>query len=175
MNQSLVYGSYLCFESPMGPILLIEKGSKLVRTDFMERSNPKVSPTLTEDFKQVKTRLLTETQKQLEEYFQGRRTEFELHYHLEGTGFQKQAWNTLMKIRYGETWSYAKQASRMGKPNATRAVGQANGRNPLTIIIPCHRVTGKNGSLTGYGSGLDRKQRLLELEEKFNPGQKHLS
>jgi methylated-DNA-[protein]-cysteine S-methyltransferase len=63
----------------------------------------------------------------------------------------------------------------MGKPNATRAVGQANGRNPLTIIIPCHRVTGKNGSLTGYGSGLDRKQQLLELEEKFNPGQKHLS
>ena len=77
-----------------------------------------------------------------------------------------------MKIGYGEIWSYAKQASIMGRPKAVRAVGQANGRNPLTIVIPCHRVTGKNGSLTGYVSGLDRKQQLLDLEEKFNPGQR---
>ena len=81
MNQSSVHGSYLCYESPMGPILLVEKAGKLVRTDFMERSNPRISPSLTEDFKQVKTRLLSETQNQLEEYFEGRRTEFELPYH----------------------------------------------------------------------------------------------
>ena len=158
----------------MGPILVAEKNSNLVRVDFMERFNQKVSKSLTEGFIQEKTQLLSATQKQLEEYFQGKRTDFDIPYHQEGTAFQKQAWEALLKISYGDVWSYSKQASWMGKPNAIRAVGQANGKNSLTIIVPCHRVTGKNGSLTGYGSGLDRKQQLLELEDRFNPEQKRL-
>ena len=158
----------------MGPILVAEKNSKLVRVDFMERFNQKVSTSPTEGFIQEKTQFLSATQKQLEEYFQGKRTDFDIPFHLEGTGFQKQAWEALLEISYGDVWSYSKQASWMGKPNAIRAVGQANGKNSLTIIIPCHRVNGKNGSLTGYGSGLDRKQQLLELEDRFNPVQKRL-
>jgi methylated-DNA-[protein]-cysteine S-methyltransferase len=164
-------GKYHCFDSPMGLILVAEKNGNLVRVDFMERFNQKVSSFLTEGFIQEKTQLLSLTRKQLEEYFQGKRTNFDLPYYLEGTAFQKEAWKALLKIRYGDVWSYSKQSSLMGKPNAFRAVGQANGRNSLPIIIPCHRVTGKNGSLTGYRSGLDRKQRLLELEKRFNPVQ----
>ena len=112
--------------------------------------------------------MLRRTKIQMEEYFDGLRTRFDLLYKLNGTDFQLRTWNALCKIPYGETWSYQKQASQMGNAAAARAVGQANGRNPLTILIPCHRVVGKNGTLTGYGGGIDRKQGLLDLESRFN-------
>jgi methylated-DNA-[protein]-cysteine S-methyltransferase len=101
---------------------------------------------------------------QLQEYFAGRRRTFELPLEPEGTPFQQQVWRALLEIPYGETTSYAALASRIGLPSGTRAVGAANGRNPLPILIPCHRVIGANGKLTGYGGGVAIKARLLALE-----------
>jgi methylated-DNA-[protein]-cysteine S-methyltransferase len=101
---------------------------------------------------------------QLKEYFEGRRREFELPLAPEGTPFQLRVWNALLEIPYGETISYGELAARIGDRSASRAVGLANGSNPLPIVIPCHRVIGSNGKLTGYGGGLPIKERLLALE-----------
>jgi methylated-DNA-[protein]-cysteine S-methyltransferase len=102
--------------------------------------------------------------KQLAEYFSGKRTAFELDLAPRGTEFQLAVWNALLAIPYGDTISYAELARRIGKPSAVRAVGAANGANPIPVIIPCHRVIGSNGTLTGYGGGIERKQWLLTLE-----------
>jgi methylated-DNA-[protein]-cysteine S-methyltransferase len=102
---------------------------------------------------------------QLEAYFAGDRTEFELDLDLVGTEFQRRVWAALLTIPYGETRSYGEIARQIGAPGAFRAVGLANGHNPIGIIVPCHRVIGSNGSLTGYGGGIDRKRALLELEK----------
>ncbi|MBM7439904.1 methylated-DNA--[protein]-cysteine S-methyltransferase [Streptomyces sp. HB132] len=102
--------------------------------------------------------------RQLDAYFAGELTEFDLPLRLEGTPFQRGVWAELARIPYGETRSYGELAGHLGKPGASRAVGLANGRNPVGIIVPCHRVVGASGSLTGYGGGLDRKQRLLSFE-----------
>lgn len=102
---------------------------------------------------------------QLEAYFAGHLTEFELHLDLVGTAFQRKVWAALLTIPYGETRSYGEIARQIGSPGAFRAVGLANGHNPVGIIVPCHRVIGSNGSLTGYGGGLDRKRALLEFEK----------
>ncbi len=101
---------------------------------------------------------------QLEEYFGGQRTEFELELELVGTPFQRRVWSALMTIPYGQTRSYGEIALQLDAPGASRAVGLANGRNPIAIIVPCHRVIGANGNLTGYGGGLSRKRALLDLE-----------
>jgi methylated-DNA-[protein]-cysteine S-methyltransferase len=102
--------------------------------------------------------------KQLFEYFSGKRQVFELDLAPRGTEFQLAVWNALVAIPYGDTISYAELARRIGKPSAVRAVGAANGANPIPVIIPCHRVIGSNGTLTGYGGGIERKQWLLALE-----------
>jgi O-6-methylguanine DNA methyltransferase len=101
---------------------------------------------------------------QLEEYLAGRRREFDLELDLAGTAFQQRAWLALTEIPYGDTRTYAEQASRLGLPRGARAVGSANARNPLPIVVPCHRLVGASGKLTGYAGGLDRKERLLRLE-----------
>jgi methylated-DNA-[protein]-cysteine S-methyltransferase len=101
---------------------------------------------------------------QLAEYFAGERTVFELELHMVGTAFQRRVWTALQSIPYGETCTYGDIAREIGSPGAFRAVGLANGHNPIGIVVPCHRVIGANGSLTGYGGGLDRKRALLELE-----------
>lgn len=101
---------------------------------------------------------------QLVEYFAGKRTSFDVPVALRGTPFQLDVWNELRKIPYGHTISYAELAHRIGRPSAVRAVGAANGANPIPVIVPCHRVIGANGSLTGYGGGIERKQWLLALE-----------
>ena len=106
-----------------------------------------------------------QAKEQLAEYFAGRRCEFGFPIQPSGTRFQLQVLNALQRIPYGETRSYADIAEALGRPNAVRAVGAANGRNPLPIVIPCHRVIGKNGSLTGFGGGLDAKRFLLALEQ----------
>ncbi len=111
--------------------------------------------------------VLAECVRQLDEYFKGQRKEFTLNLLPRGTGFQRRAWEQLRQIPYGETISYGRQAERMGNKKACRAVGGANGKNPISIVIPCHRVIGKNGSLTGFGSGVWRKEWLLEHEKKF--------
>ena len=108
--------------------------------------------------------ILTETARQLDEYFAGARTAFSLPLELDGTPFQREAWLALADIPYGQTVSYAEQARRLGRPDAVRAVGAANGRNPVPIVLPCHRVIGSDGSLTGFGGGLGVKRALLQHE-----------
>lgn len=113
--------------------------------------------------------LLRAAQKQFEEYFAGRRHTFDLPLHPHGTPFQLEVWGALLAIPYGETASYAQIAQRIGRPGAVRAVGAANGANPLAIIVPCHRVIGSDGDLTGYGGGLAAKRWLLAHERRFAP------
>jgi methylated-DNA-[protein]-cysteine S-methyltransferase len=107
---------------------------------------------------------------QLREYFSGRRRQFDLPLDFQGTAFQKQVWQALLTIPFGETRSYGQVATQVGRPKASRAVGAANGRNPIPIIAPCHRVIGASGRLTGFGGGLDVKARLLRLEGIASPG-----
>jgi methylated-DNA-[protein]-cysteine S-methyltransferase len=114
----------------------------------------------------------TEVIRQLDEYFAGQRTAFDVPITLVGTPFQRTVWAALQEIPYGETWSYGRLAERIGRRGAARAVGLANGRNPIGIIVPCHRVVGVTGNLTGYGGGLERKQHLLDLERR-RPGSAH--
>tara|TARA_B100001057_G_scaffold463187_1_gene516896 strand:- start:15066 stop:15467 length:402 start_codon:yes stop_codon:yes gene_type:complete len=109
--------------------------------------------------------------KQLDEYFDGKRQDFDLPLRPAGTEFQRQVWQALQQIPYGETWSYGELAKHVGTPNAYRAVGAANGINPIPVIIPCHRVIGSNGKLTGFGGGLEAKAFLLNLESpQLAPG-----
>lgn len=113
--------------------------------------------------------VLVETRRQLDEYFSGRRTAFELPLDFRGTEFQRSVWAALVTIPFGETRSYADIARALGRPTATRAVGAANGRNPISIVAPCHRVIGKDGSLTGFAGGLAGKRFLLDLEQRLKP------
>ncbi|MFE2020407.1 methylated-DNA--[protein]-cysteine S-methyltransferase [Streptomyces sp. NPDC059499] len=117
-----------------------------------------------ETFGEPDPRPFTETVRQLGAYFTGELRTFDLPLHLAGTPFQRSVWAGLQEIPYGETCSYGELAEHLGKPGASRAVGLANGKNPIGIIVPCHRVVGASGSLTGYGGGLERKQRLLDFE-----------
>ena len=110
--------------------------------------------------------ILLKAEKQLGEYFAGKRKKFDVKLDMQGTVFQIKAWRELEKIPYGETISYGEQAKRMGDAKKSRAVGMANGRNPIAIIVPCHRVIGSNGSLTGFGGGLHMKQQLIDLERQ---------
>ena len=111
--------------------------------------------------------VLVDTERQLAEYFAGQRTRFALHLDWSGTAFQRQVWNALLTIPFGETRSYAQIAAQIGRPGAARAVGAANGRNPVSIVAPCHRVVGATGALTGFAGGLDVKARLLALEAQW--------
>lgn len=112
--------------------------------------------------------LLLEAQKQLSEYFAGRRTAFDLKLDFAGTEFQKKVWKALLKIPFGETRTYGQIARQLGNPNAVRAVGAASGRNPISIMAPCHRVIGSKGALTGFAGGLKNKKYLLDLEQTKN-------
>ncbi len=117
------------------------------------------------EMRMEETETLKKAAVQLMEYLQGKRTVFDVPLKPKGTAFQKQVWEALLKIPYGETSSYGKLAKDIGKPGAARAVGMANNRNPIPVIIPCHRVIGADGSLTGYGGGLPMKEKLLALEK----------
>ncbi len=118
----------------------------------------------TEILKVKECELCSQVYKELLEYFKGKRKSFDFKISMRGTDFQKTVWKELIKIPYGETRSYKEVAEAIGKPKACRAVGMANNRNPLVIVVPCHRVIGSNGSLTGYYGGLDMKNKLLKLE-----------
>lgn len=111
---------------------------------------------------------LAQAIEQLREYFQGIRRDFDLPLAPAGTAFQQKVWQLLQQIPYGDTWSYGEQASKLGNPNASRAVGAANGKNPLAIVVPCHRVIAANQRLTGYAGGLSRKLWLLRFEQSFD-------
>jgi methylated-DNA-[protein]-cysteine S-methyltransferase len=145
----------MIFSKQVGPVFVEGDHSVLTRIGFGSPTAPAGSAAS-----------VSAAAAQLEEYFAGARTEFDLDLELEGTPFQRQVWAALRTIPYGETRSYGEIAEQIGKPGAFRAVGLANGRNPIGIIVPCHRVIGASGSLAGYGGGLDRKQLLLELEHE---------
>ena len=156
---------YSWFESPVGVLLLAgsEAGLKLVSFSAGTRTKSADSE-WHED-----SAVFTEVVDQLKSYFAGERKAFDLPLVLEGTDFQKKVWTALQDIPYGETVSYKALAQRVGSPKAVRAVGAANGANPIPIIIPCHRVIGADGRLTGYGGGMERKQWLLALEGRALP------
>ena len=146
------------FASPIGTVQLRGTDSALTGV-FMEPHPHHPADAVQDDAP------LREVRQQLEEYFAGERQEFSLTLEADGTDFQRSVWQALREIPFGETMSYGEIARRIGNPGAVRAVGLANGRNPISIIVPCHRVIGADGSLTGYGGGLERKRFLLALEK----------
>ncbi|MGB8196242.1 MAG: methylated-DNA--[protein]-cysteine S-methyltransferase [Acidimicrobiales bacterium] len=147
-------------ESPIGPLTLLARNGVLTNLTMQEHrhSSPTPPDAIVDDawFKDVA--------EQLDRYFAGKLTTFDVEMDLRGTEFQQRVWAQLREIPYGETISYGELARRVGNANASRAVGLANGRNPISIIVPCHRVIGADGSLTGYGGGLERKTWLLDHE-----------
>ena len=152
---------YQYMDSPVEPLLLAADDNGLHLIEFHSPRHPMAR---LEKWVEGKHSILDMTRMQLDEYFSGTRKEFHLPLAPQGTPFQTEVWHMLATIPYGETISYAQLAQRVGKPTAMRAVGAANGRNPLPIVLPCHRVIGADGSLTGFGGGLPTKQFLLELE-----------
>ena len=146
--------SHYTYETGLGSVTFIEEDGALLAIS-MQRSLEGV---------EKETSLTKEAYAQLSEYLNGKRKTFDLPFKMRGTQFQLQVWNALLDIPYGETRSYKQIAEAIGNPKAVRAVGMANNRNPLLIIVPCHRIIGKNGSLVGYAGGLDKKEFLLRLD-----------
>ena len=152
---------YRTIDSPIGPLTLAGRGPVLTNLRMVDqtyepsRSDWSLDPGA-----------FSAAVDQLDAYFAGELTDFDLELDLRGTDFQQRVWKALLTIPYGETRSYGEIAEQIGAPGSARAVGLANGRNPIAIIVPCHRVIGASGSLTGYGGGLERKQTLLELEKR---------
>lgn len=160
MNMNTIY--YTKMDSH--DITIAESNGAIIEIAFGSKDIP--------EGENKKTRLLVYACRQLEEYFAGERREFDLPLSTKGTLFQKKVWEALCTIPYGETRSYRDIALQTGNEKACRAVGMANHNNPIAIVIPCHRVVGANGKLTGYAGGLDKKQFLLELERKYAGNQK---
>jgi methylated-DNA-[protein]-cysteine S-methyltransferase len=159
---------YYCIHpSPVGPLLLMSDGEALtgLHTES-DKYRPKIERSWIED---EGVTPFMQTRAELEEYFAGLRTEFSVPLRPSGTDFQLGVWRRLCDIPFGETISYLELARRIGNPNACRAVGMANSRNPISIIVPCHRVIGADRSLTGYAGGLERKRALLEHEARTRP------
>jgi methylated-DNA-[protein]-cysteine S-methyltransferase len=158
--------------SPLGPLTLVAAGGALTGLHLNGRPGASAGApawaAAADAAGGPDAAVLDEAAGQLSEYFAGRRRAFDLPLALDGTAFQRLVWNALLGIGYGETVSYGQLAARIGRPAAARAVGLANGRNPVSIIVPCHRVVGADGSLTGYGGGLGAKRRLLELERRVS-------
>lgn len=149
---------YTVYESPVGKLRIIENGVGITNIEFPENQRNIMA-------EEKETPLLKQAIRQLTEYFTGKRKDFDIPLHLNGTVFQMKAWSELRKIPYGETRTYRQIAEVTGNPKASRAIGLANNRNPIPFIIPCHRVIGSNGSLTGYAGGLETKKFLLDLEK----------
>jgi methylated-DNA-[protein]-cysteine S-methyltransferase len=152
------------FESPVGPLILIGEENflcgviyKRAWLGFKNHFEP---------LEERESKILEETKRQLAEYFSGQRKRFDLPHKLTGTSFQNRVWASLGKIPFGETRTYKEQASAIGSPGAARAIGRSDGLNPICIVLPCHRVVGSDGALTGYSGGLEAKRFLLELEKK---------
>jgi methylated-DNA-[protein]-cysteine S-methyltransferase len=152
---------YTSVNSPLGELLLVGDEHAVLHGLYMQLGRKPFRP---EPAWQARPEAFAEVRAQLAQYFAGERRDFDLDLRLRGTPFQVSVWNALREIPYGETLSYGELARRIGQPEAVRAVGTANGANPISVVVPCHRVIGADGSLTGYGGGLERKQLLLELE-----------
>jgi methylated-DNA-[protein]-cysteine S-methyltransferase len=158
--------SFAQMESPVGLLTLVADGDDLVGVYFANALLAADPPSgWVRDERRVRPAIA-----QLAEYFAGQRTRFDLPLAPRGTPFQRAVWAALLEIPFGETSSYGQLARAIGKPSASRAVGAANGRNPLSIVIPCHRVIGADGSMTGYGGEISRKRVLLDLEARVRGG-----
>lgn len=167
MEEKIIRGTY---DSPCGQLVLCSYKGKLYMCDWAV--GKKVDSMLRRLEKTLKTEVvdgtspvITLAQKQLKEYFSRQRRSFSVPYKLIGTDFQRMVWSSLSNIQYGRTISYGEQARRLGMPHSARVVANANGANPLCILLPCHRVVGSDKRLTGYGGGLDAKRFLLDLEQ----------
>jgi methylated-DNA-[protein]-cysteine S-methyltransferase len=154
--------AFTFYDSPVGRLLLSGDDDALTGLRFADAAPP---PTA---WRRDAARFREEC-RQLDEYFAGRRTAFELRLRLEGSPFERHVWEALTSIPYGTTTTYGELATRLGAPDAARAVGAANGRNPVALVVPCHRVVGARGRLTGYGGGLHRKRALLAHEGALLP------
>ena len=154
--------SYMHLISPVGQLKLVANAHALVAV-LWENENPK-RVRLAELLEEAQHPVLLETARQLNEYFAGQRRQFDLPLDFEGTAFQQKVWQALLSIPFGETRSYKQIAEQIGHAKAMRAVGAANGKNPISIIAPCHRVVGANGKLVGFAGGLENKSILLEIE-----------
>jgi methylated-DNA-[protein]-cysteine S-methyltransferase len=162
---------YTIIDSPIGDLLAVGDGESLSRLHMLgSRKRVEINPAWRRD-----DDALDHVRVQLDEYFAGDRREFDLPLNMLGNEFELRVWDQLCAIPYGETASYGEVAKRIGNPTAARAVGLANGRNPIAVIVPCHRVIGSDGSLTGYGGGLERKRLLLDLEAGVLPLQPAIS
>ena len=159
-TRKKVVKHYCYYDSPIGKLLLVGADALLEELHFPSELSQREIP----DDWQCDEPFFKQVLLQLGEYFAGRRQQFDLPIAPQGTIFQQSVWEELRKIPFGQTASYGEIAERIGNPKACRAVGLANAKNPLPIIVPCHRVIGKNGALTGFGGGLELKQQLLDLE-----------
>lgn len=158
---------YARIDTPLGPMLATERDGMLTGIDFTDaKYAPAIDSAWRED---PEAPALRECAAQLAAYFAGTRTRFDLRLAARGTSFQRRVWGEIAKLRHGETVSYGELARRAGAPAAARATGAATGRNPFAIVVPCHRVLGAGGRLTGYAGGLRRKQALLALESPRRP------
>lgn len=156
---------YKMIPSPVGVLKIVVQEDALVAILWdKERLNRVRLESMVED---TEDPLILKIEKQLDDYFLQKRQEFQLPLETQGTPFQKEVWNLLSQIPYGVTWTYKEVAEKIQRPQAVRAVGAAIGRNPISIVIPCHRVIATNGSLTGFAGGLDRKKILLDLEGRI--------
>ena len=155
---------YTTISSPIGELTLSAIGGKLTGVLFEDNRYPPDREGWRRDDAEP---ALVETRRQQEEYFTGTRLDFALPMSSKGTEFQQKVWAALLRIPFGETRSYGEQARLIGDPKAVRAVGLANGRNPIPVIVPCHRVIGADGSMTGFGGGIERKRWLLEHEARY--------
>ncbi|MEA5361340.1 methylated-DNA--[protein]-cysteine S-methyltransferase [Amycolatopsis sp., V23-08] len=156
--------SHAVVDSPFGPLTLVAQGDALCGLYMVQQRHRPDELTFGEA--DPGAGIFARAETELKEYFAGQRHEFEVPLTFVGTPFQQLVWAELRKIPYGTTTSYGELADRLGKPSASRAVGLANGKNPIGIIVPCHRVVGANGSLTGYGGGIERKRYLLDFEQE---------
>ena len=157
---------YTTVESPIGQLLLVGDGEALRGLYMQEGSRPRK---VERGWHQASAPF-DGVRAQLAEYFAGRRTTFDVPLAMHGTPFQRRVWQALLEVRYGQTRTYGEIARRIGYPSEARAVGAANGSNPIAVIVPCHRIIGSDGSLTGYGGGLQRKRLLLDLESERRAG-----
>ncbi len=156
---------YTTTESPIGSLLLVGDGTALHRLSMQGGPRPAaIDPAWQRD-----ENAFEPVEAQLRDYFAGARHGFDVQLEMAGTPFERRVWQALREIPYGETTSYGRLAQSIGEPGAARAVGLANGRNPIAVIVPCHRVIGADGGLTGFGGGLERKRFLLELETGVLP------
>lgn len=169
MKSEKKYLYYTSLETPLGEMIACSEDRGICMLEFADHKNLKkkldeISKVLQMELIQEKNNYLNILNTELKEYFEKKRKDFSIPISMIGTEFQKEVWRTISKIPYGQTISYLQEARKMGRPKAVRAVANANGQNKISIVIPCHRIIGSNGKLTGYGGGVWRKQKLLELE-----------